>query len=251
MNRDWIIASVRKVWDGILQHLGTVIVAFLVSGGYLVALNWVTSFRTWVRGIPSDWILTPLVLLLVLVGVLVRINLRQRIRLAQMEHRTPEDDRNARFVTHFGVWWRVYPDSEYIEDFPYCPCCEPKKKLVQTQWYPDESFKCPVIGTEVKLYDHIPVKLEHALESLYNSYFDRQGDRLMSFLFREYNRRKELEPQANEMDLIRALFTEAPLNRIPPEERDKILRQCSNRHDAFSFLRRHHRFYRDYLRQRT
>jgi hypothetical protein len=50
----WIPTTVSKIWEGFLQNIGVVICAFILSGGYLVALNKVKAFQEWVRQIPTD-----------------------------------------------------------------------------------------------------------------------------------------------------------------------------------------------------
>lgn len=163
--------------------------------------------------------------------------------------RTPRDDRNARLTTHFGVWWKVYFDSEYIEDFPYCPCCQGKNKLVQTEWYPVEVYKCPQTGTKVKLFDEVPQKRGDLLKVLYRTYFHPGGFRLQEYLYAEYRRLKELNPDAKEEDFVREIFGKPPLSGIPAPERDKILRRYPSHGDAFSFIARNFRSYERYFKQ--
>ena len=168
---DWFKQSIQKIWDEILKNIGVVIFGFLISGGYLVAVRYLEKFRDWIRSYPSDWFLTPLVLFMVLAAILLRINHKQRKELTSFKAQTSKSNEGSRLVTHVGVWWKIYPDSRYIEDFPYCPCCEPPKKLVQTEWFEDEIYKCPHTNTEIKLYDHVPRKRDEILNSLYSTYF--------------------------------------------------------------------------------
>ena len=156
-----------KIWDGFLKNFGVVLSAFIISGGYLVAINKIKEFQSFVRSIPTDYVLTPAILLLVILVVLVRINRKQQQQLSQLQTEPDKDEKQAKFVTHLGVWWKIYPDAEYIEDFPYCPCCMPQIKLVQIQWHPDEVYKCSRTNTEYKLYDNIPRARDEVLKSLY------------------------------------------------------------------------------------
>ena len=167
---DLLKKSLWKLWEGFLQNFAIVLSAFILSGGYLVAINKLKAFQEWVREIPTDYILTPTVLLLILAIVLLRITHKQQQKISNLEHKTPTDDKESRMVTHCGVWWKLYPDDEYIEDFPYCPCCEQKQKLVQTEWYPDEKYICPQTKTEVLIYDEIPIKRNEILDELYTAY---------------------------------------------------------------------------------
>ncbi|HBA08154.1 MAG TPA: hypothetical protein DCW48_00160, partial [Methylotenera mobilis] len=101
---EFIRNSIAKIWDGLLQNIGLLVTAFVLSGGYLVAINKLQEFQDAVRKIPSDYFLTPLVLLLVLFGVLIKINLSQQEQLSKLEQKPDTDEREAHLVTHFGVW---------------------------------------------------------------------------------------------------------------------------------------------------
>jgi len=172
----WLKKNTWIIWNGFLQNLAIYLFAFVFSGGYLVAISKIKRVEQLVRRIPTSYVFTPLLLLAVIVIVLLRINYKQRRKLGQFEQKTPEDDRKFRFVTHLGVWWKIYPDSKYIEDFPYCPCCEPKKKVVQLEWFPHEIFKCPATETEIRLIDRAPMKRHSMLRGLYNMYFSDRGE---------------------------------------------------------------------------
>lgn len=232
-----------------MKNLGTAIAAFAISGGWLIAINKLGEFQDWIRKIPADYVLTPLVLLLVVTGALFHINRKQRrqLDLSQVARQPRHNERDARFVTHLGVWWKVHTDGEYIEDFPYCPCCNPPKKLVQTEWHPDEVFKCPATSTEVKLYDAVPRKLRDVLQSLYSSYFS--GHRLYEELDRRLSQRKELFPQKNELELLREVLESDPFNRIPKEERETILARFPKLSDAMQYFLRHGKHYSRYVRK--
>lgn len=251
MNRavKWLKKTSSIIWRGFLQNLGILLGAFIFSGGYLVVISKIKRVQELVRRVPTDYVLTPLVLLIVIVCVLLRINYTQRLKLSKLERKTPEDDRRFRFVTHYGVWWKIYPDSDYIEDFPYCPCCEPKKKLVQVEWYPDEVFKCPATGTEIKLYDKVPMKRNRVLNGLYNTYFSDRGNYLEDLLRGEYRKLKELYPKKEENDILQIIFESSPLNKIPVKERDDLLKRFSKPQDVFSFLRKNYESYRRYFKK--
>ena len=144
--------------------------------------------------------------------------------------------------------WKIYPESFYIEDFPYCPCCESKKKLVQTEWYPDELFKCPTTGTEIKLYNEVPTKLHALLRNLYLTYFS--GDKLEEEMMSEFHRLKALYPTEDELQLARRIFAVEPFNKIPKEEVDVLFARFQRPHEIFYFLRRNYQSYRKYFRRR-
>lgn len=246
----WITESLGKLWDGFLQNIGIVLSAFLLSGGYLALINYVEKVQERISSIPPVYILTPLVLLLIVLGVVLQINHKQRKELTSIKEQTPKNDSNTRFVTHLGVWWRIYPDSEYIEDFPYCPCCDPRKKLVQTEWFQEEIYKCPQTNTEVKLYDGVPRKKEDVLNSLYHIYFTGQGDKFLSNLFSEYKRIKELHPSKGEDVIIKELFSKEPLSRLPEDDKTEIRAKYSTPQEIILFLRRHYETYRKHLEKR-
>jgi hypothetical protein len=232
----WLKNSLYQVWKGFLNNLVVIVVAILFSGGYLVAINKLKQLQEWIRKIPTDYVLTPLVLLIVIVIVLVWITHKQKIQLSDFRHQTPSDGKNWRFVTHLGVWWKIYGEAEYIEDFPYCPCCEPRKKLVQIEWYPHETFQCPVTKTKIKLYDKIPRERQRVLESLYNAYFDRDGWHLREVLSKQRRKIKDLHPDKSDEQILQMMFEQPPLNKIPQTERNEILNKFSKLEDVFSFL---------------
>ncbi len=246
--KKWLKKGLAYLSEGLMKNLGTAIAAFIVSGGYLVALNKLTEFQTWVRTIPTEYVLTPLVLLLVITGALLRINRKQKRDLQKVVEQPRVDDEEFRMVTHYGVWWKLYPDSDYMEDFPYCPCCSPPRKLVQSEWHPDEKFKCPNTGTEVQLFDGIPWKLVEVRGRLYDAYFG--GQEIEETFLKEMRRLKELHPDQNESSLLRSAFQIPPFNRLPTDEREKLLKRFDKPHDLIFFLLRNLHFYRPLLRKK-
>jgi len=241
--------SLKTAWEGMLNNTGVLISAFIVSGGYLVAINKIKELQTWVREIPTDYILTPLVLLVVAIAVLLRINKRQKEELSKLQEVPMRDEADVRLVTHLGVWWKIYPESEYIEDFPYCSCCEPRLKLVQTDWYPDEIFKCSKTDTEYKLYEGVPRKKDTIIESLYTSYFKGLGSQFESRFFAEYRRLKELQPDTPEKEFSLLLFNLEPLCDIPKNEVEEILEKHEHPMSAYNFVERNYQHYKQYFKR--
>ena len=217
----------------------------------MVALNKVKAFQKWVREVPTDWVLTPFVLVLILLAVFIVISYKQKKRIVKLEREPLKDERDVRFVTHYGLWWRLYFDSEYIEDFPYCTCCNPKIKLAQIEWYPDEIYECPNTKAQFKLFDEIPRKRSDVLNGLYETYFRGFGRRFSEEFSGEYHRLKELGPDISEEELFKKLFQMPPLNKIPKEELAKIRHSYPNPRRAFSFLDRHFSKYKHYFRQKA
>lgn len=246
---EFIKKTIAKIWEGFLQNIGVLITAFVVSGGYLVAINKLKEFQSIVRAIPSDYFLTPLVLLLVLFAVLLKINRTQQEQLSRLKQEPEKDEEDTQLVTHLGVWWKIYSESEYIEDFPYCACCDSKLKLVQTEWYPDEVFKCPKTSTEYKLYDEVPRKREQVLISLYSTYFQKLSNQFHKVYSSESRKIRELNPDMPEVEITKKLFEMKPLSFLPPEEQEAIISKHPNPMSAFRFVERHFDSYKKYLKQ--
>ena len=164
-----------------------------------------------------------------------------------MQQDPMKDESDARFVTHFGVWWKFYPKAEYIEDVPYCSCCDPRLKLVQIEWHPDEVFVCSSTKTEYKLFDGIPREKEDIINSLYKTYFSGLGDKLFKQFNSEHRRLKELNPNANDSELTEALFKIKPLSNIPKEELEKIFQKHNNPVSAYHFIDRNYSYYKQFI----
>ena len=243
-----IRSSFRKLWDGFLGNTGVIVAGFLFAGGYLVILNTLRTVQSWVRRIPTDYILTPAVILAVVVIVLLRIIWKQKRKMLPSEKSNAADAEGGEFVTHFGVYWKVYRDSEYIEDFPYCVCCEPRKKLVQTAWHPDETFKCPKTDVEYKLYSETPQSLHDALAGLYRSYFRGLGGKLTDYYKGEMQRMMSLNPEMEQIKVTRLLFEMEPLCRIPKDEVDAVLAKFPHPMAAFQFIEIHLQKYKQYMK---
>jgi hypothetical protein len=245
----FIKKSLEKIWEGFLQNIGVVVTAFIITGGYLFAINMLKEFQSVVRAIPSDYFLTPLVLLLIVLIVLLRINRAQQRQLSKLQQEPEKDEGDARFVTHLGVWWKIYPKTEYIEDFPYCVCCDSRVKLVQTEWSPDQVFKCPKTGTEYKLYDIIPRNRQQVLVSLHEAYFEGFSTRFHKTYFSELRKLKELKPDMEDDELTKKLFEIKPLSLIPPEEQQAIIGKNPNPMNAYHFLERNFESYKKYFKK--
>ena len=238
------------IWDGFLQNIGVVLTAFILSGGYLVAINKLKDFQSTVRSVPSDYFLTPLVLLLILFIVLIKVNRRQQEQLSKLTQEPEKGGSSSRLVTHLGVWWKVYPENEYIEDFPYCSCCDPNLKLVQTEWYPNEIFKCSKTNTEYKLYDKVPREREKVLGSLYKAYFKGLSNQIRNEYMAEMRRIKELNSDISNIDLTKMLFAMEPFSFIPNKEQEKIFSKNSDPMLAYHFVDRHYDSYKKFFKQK-
>ena len=240
---------VAKIWEGILQNLGVLITAFVFSGGYLIAINKLKEFQSIIRSIPSDYFLTPLILLLVIFFVLVKINRKQHQQLSEFKKEPAQEGSASQLVTHLGVWWKVYPENEYIEDFPYCSCCDPKIKLVQFEWDPSEKYRCPKTGTEYQLFDKVPRDREKVLESLYNAYFKGLSSHISQQYFAEHRKLKELKPELSQNELSKQLFKLEPFCFIPESEVNEILTNNPDPIQAYYFVDRNFTCYNKYFKK--
>lgn len=245
-----LINTSRKIWEGFLQNIGIYFLVFILSGGYLVALNKIKAFQDAVRQIPTDWVLTPFVLILIILGVLIKINLKQKQRIIKLEREPLKDERDARFVTHFGLWWKIFFDSEYIEDFPYCTCCDPKMKLGQIEWHPDEVYQCPQTKAQFKLFDEIPRKRNKILRVLYTIYFKGFGNRFRERFYNERSLLKKLNPDISNDELFDKLFQMSPLDKLPREELVKIRGRYPKPTQAFFFVEQHFSKYKRYFKSK-
>jgi hypothetical protein len=53
-SKDFIKDTIRQIWGGFLKNFGVLISAFIISGGYLVAINEIKQFQLCVRAIPTE-----------------------------------------------------------------------------------------------------------------------------------------------------------------------------------------------------
>lgn len=242
-------SSWKTFWNGILQNLPTLIITV---GGTIVIFvaNLFESVQTYVRTIPTDYILVPFLILLMICVALVRIYIKQKTRISDLSTEPTNVGPDGEFVTHFGVWWKVFSDSEYIEDFPYCVCCETPMKLIQTEWYEDEKYACPKTKTEYKLYDEVPRKRADLSQAIYHAYFRGFNNQFISKIEKERNRLVELFPDMPEKELAERIFSISPLNNIPEEERENILAIHSEPLAAVDFVHRNYQEYKKYFRKR-
>ncbi len=241
----FILSCLKSVWEGFLQNIGGILTAFILSGGYLTMLNNFSSVRTFIRSIPSDYFLTPLVLLAIALTLAIHINFKQKRELDNIKIKPLRADNKARMVTHYGLWWKTYPEERYIEDFPYCPCCVPNQKLVQIEWYPDEQYKCPKSGMEYKIYDGVPLKRLDELDRLYHIYFKLLPLQMIEQFHSEYDRHKKINDKASEDELTAmAIKSTFRLCQLPLDEIQKITEVTSSAKEAIAFIEKHMGYYR-------
>jgi len=245
--KNFFTESAKKIWDGFLGNIGVGL-----CGGFLIflweLLKRIENVRKFINNIPTERVLTPFVLVLVITIVLIIALRKQKRHIINLERKLLNEDEEPTMVTHCGVWWKIYPSSEYIEDFPYCTCCEPSKKLKQTEWFQDEVYQCPETKNDFKLFDDIPRKREEILSGLYNTYFKSLGLQVERAFFAEHHRIKELNTGISEKDLFDKLFSIPPFNRIPKEDLEEIRKKNSNPISAFHFIERHFSQYKQFFR---
>lgn len=236
-----------KIWEGFLNNIGAGLIVLVGAGSYFVAIK-VKAFRSWIHTIPVEYILILLVLFAISSSILILVYIKQRARIFKIKQDLEKEKGFFRLVTHMGVWWKIYEDQEYIEDFPYCPCCEPKIKLVQTQWFPDEIYQCPRTKTEIKLFDSVPRKRHEVLSRLYNIYYQRFPAQFEDKVFRELHRLKSLRPDISDNELFEEMFRIPPLNKLPKKEIDTIHSKFQKPAQAFFFLNRHYSEYKQFFK---
>ena len=232
--------NLQKIWDGFLNNIGATLFSFLVVICWFV-IQQIKHLQNLIRKIPSDYILWPLLILLIILVILFKIIHRQHRKILDLKG-------NFRFISHFGVWWKIFDKGEYIEDFPYCPCCEPKIKLIQTNWYPHETFECPKSNKKISLYcDGIPRERGFLLDGLYRIYFQSFDGRVRSKVFLELNRIKKLNPEITDKELTQKLFDLSPLCHMPKKEKEKIIEKFSTPRTAFEFVNQNYLAYKKYF----
>ena len=230
-----------------VKHLGMAgAVATVGIGGAILI-----SARQFVEGAPAEpfaWVVVALFGVVAYQAYRI-MRLKSEAKIPEVREPVPVDQPKLTLVTHLGVWWNVDRTSGYVEDFPYCPCCEPPRKLVQTDWHP-EKFRCPHTGTEVGLYhEGFPESLKDALSSLHRAY--DAGMNLEQHLWKEYGRLQGLSPEATPEELVDRVFGLIPMNRVPSDERGEILLAHPNPEDAFSYVRRHFQHFAKYINERS
>lgn len=229
-----------------MKHLGSWLAAGTVTAGTAIVI----LARQLLNGAPAEpfaWVVVALLGVVAYLAHRVR-RLKSEAKTSEAREPVPADHHSElMLVTHLGVWWKVDRTIGYIEDSPYCPCCEPPRKLVQTDWHPKERFRCPHTGTEVGLYrDGIPILLKSALSSLHATYDHGKG--LEDHLWKEYMRLSGLSPEATPGELVARAFELVPMNRVPVDERNEILAAHEESPaDAFSYVRRHFHHFRKYI----
>src|SRR4030066_1991292 len=97
----WVKKCFWEIWKGILNNIGSLILIFVLSGGYIYVINTFKEFQAWVRSIPTDYILTPFVVLIIVLIIVLRIILKQRKQLILIAQ-PPANERESRLVTHCG-----------------------------------------------------------------------------------------------------------------------------------------------------
>lgn len=244
--RIFIIKTLDKIWEGFLQNIGVVICLALISFGAFI-LNYIKNLQVWIREIPTDYILIPFLLMIVFIINLFSANRKLKKQLNKLELSPIKAKRRFRFLTHYGVWWKIIPDADYIEDFPYCSCCESRMKLVQIEDYPDEVFQCSNTLTKYKLYDNGQIERSRALRTLYYTLFQSFSRQFRELYSTEMNRIKNLFPDIEDESLTHKLFNLDPLKCIPKDKVTEIIDNHPNPMRAYYFVERNFASYRKYF----
>jgi len=229
--------SLIKVWDGFLNNIVVCIFTFICSVGSLFIIK-IQKIQIWVRSIPTDYVLIPFVLTLLLVFILIRIIYKQKKHILKFE--------TFNFISHHGVWWNIDSKYEFIEDFPYCSCCDHKMKLIETEKYPTEKFICP----ETKNQYELPANRSDIVSDLYEMYFENFPPQFSRYFFSEIDRIQRLSLDISNEKLMNNLFKMKPLCRIPRKEKRKIFAKFNNPASAFNFVDSHYNFYKKFFKKK-
>jgi hypothetical protein len=240
-----IKSSAGKIWDGFLQNVYLYILLLFTGGGYVTLTTYAKGFKSWVNSLPPSLLFSCVVSLLLALLVSIFFNFKQRRKFSTLKHL--EETSSNELITHWGVWWKIDRDSHFIEDMPYCPCCEPPQKIVQTEWHPDEVYKCPSKGTVLQLFDSVPRKRQQLLESLYSMYFPIRNRGFFDHMNSEMARLKELHPEWADEDMLKYFRANKPLSRIPREEFQKIQKRYPKIAEIIHFIHRHYSAYERYI----
>ena len=239
-------STLSKIWDGFLQNAYLYIFILISSGGYVTLNAYVKGFEAWVNSLSPNLLFTITFGLTLSMLALAVLYFKQRGKILKLER----FKNSGTLITHWGVWWRIYHERHFIEDMPYCPCCETPQKLVQIEWHPDEVYKCANKGTEIKLFDAVPRKRRQLLETLYDMYFPKRNRSFVDFMYSEMSRLKELNPDWTEEKLLEHFRTVKPLSKIPQTEFEKIKKRYPKIIDIIHFIDRHYEKYGTYLREK-
>ncbi|MDP3147536.1 MAG: hypothetical protein Q8N83_00275 [Ignavibacteria bacterium] len=247
--KDMFSDTLKNIWQGFLQNIGVIISIFILSGGYLMVINTFISVRGWIDKIPSIILFSSNILIIVILFFYIYLNRKHKKIISEITKKPPKDLTQIRFVTHLGLWWKIYEDGNYIEDFPYCPCCDDKKKLVQVEWYPDEIYICPESKTRIKLFDTVPRKRNEILDTLYRAYFHDVNVNFELLLVKEFKRIKTLNPNFSDSEIINQMFTETVLKKLPSEEVTKLKSIYISKTpvELFRFISTNYQYYRQYV----
>lgn len=229
-----------------MKHLGTALAVGTVAVGAAILI----LARQLMEGAPAEpfaWVVVALIGVVAYQAHRIR-RLKSEAKIPEAREPVPPDEPVMTLVTHLGVWWKVDHASGYIEDFPYCPCCEPPRKLVQTDWVPEDKFRCPHTATEVGLYDGGgPRSLSGALSSLHLTY--DAGRQLETYLWDQYHRLEGLSPEVTKEELVARVFDLTPMSRVPSEERSEILAAHPDPANAFSYVGAHVSHFQKYIKR--
>jgi hypothetical protein len=143
------------------------------------------------------------------------------------------------YRAHYGVWWRLNARTGFVEEMPYCACCEPKTLLNAKEWFPDLVLVCPATKTEYRLYEgavHVPT-VDSAVENLRTAYDPAISLRrhLYDLEYRYRSRNPESTP-----DLARDwLLDQRPLKYLTRAQRRDLQNTCENASLVIERVTRH------------
>lgn len=237
--------ALDKIKEGFLSRIGIAIFEIILFVIYLFLKN-IKGIKEIINSIPSHYLLTLIIVLALYILYLNIIAFRRNRIFKNLERQSrlreePED----RLITHFGVWWKINDTIEWIEDFPYCSCCEPKNKLIQREGFPNELYHCWKTKTEYKVYGEggIPITREQALKGLRYSYFEKPKDEVRNEVEEEFAGIKKDNPSLSDESILRKLLEKPPFTILTKEQRDKMISKYNTVEKLGKFVAENIKYY--------
>ncbi|HSC11193.1 MAG TPA: hypothetical protein VLC97_09490 [Rhodanobacteraceae bacterium] len=150
------------------------------------------------------------------------------------------------FQPYGGVLWKVFPRDGYVEESPYCTCCDPPRVLGSTEIADRFApLRCPIQATELNIVvDGFARPVRDTWDAISKAWFHEVLERELTTT---YFRLKELHPDDDETALLKRVFGEEPQNRIPKRLLRPVFRRYKTAFEIFKFIGQNPRQYWRYL----
>lgn len=239
-----IVRAVDKFIDTLADDLGKW-TGGLITVGFtaLAALFWpyVLASAVFIHDhVPGDaWALMCAAVLVAVEFLLRRyLSLRAALKLRESE-----------FQSYGGVLWKVFPFARYVEQSPYCTCCDPPRVLARNgDILGDQNLlTCPVSGRNLHIVNNgAPRRVEASWELVTTSWFHNFG----KILLEETARQRELHPHESDKEIFRRVMRCAPQKKIPRREIWRLKRRFATPMEILNYLERHQGRYWKYMVKR-